>query len=238
MLVQAVLAWCAILHGAETPIPETPTQWVTDNAGFLSAEAVRNLNARLSEYERATGHQVIVYIAPTTGDAPIDDWAVRAFAKWKVGRKGLDDGLAIFIMSQDRKIRIEVGYGLESTVPDAIASRVVNEVMVPRIQAGQRDEAVSAGVNSLIGVIGGQLGALPPARRPEQSQPLSPLQLIIYGIIGLVILGLLITHPSLAFFLLATIMSGGRGGGGYGYGGGGFGGGGGRSGGGGASGSW
>ena len=244
LLLQAVLVWSTILYGAETPIPETPTQWVTDNAGFLSPEAVSTLNVRLSEYQRATGHQLIVYIAPTTGDAPIDDWAVRAFAKWKVGRKGLDDGLALFIMPRDRKIRIEVGYGLEPVVPDAIASRVINEVMAPRIQAGQRDEAVSAAVNSLIGVIGGQSGALPPARLPEQSPPLGPIRSIIYGIIGLLILGLLITHPSLAFYFLTTILSGGggsmrgRGGGGFGWGGGGFSGGGGRSGGGGASGSW
>jgi uncharacterized membrane protein YgcG len=87
---------------------------------------VRTLNARLSEYQQATGGQLIVYVAPTTGDAPIEDWAVRAFAKWKVGRKGLDDGLALFIMPQDRKIRIEVGYGLEAIIPDAIASRVIN----------------------------------------------------------------------------------------------------------------
>ena len=64
---------------------------------------------------------MIVYVAPTTADAPIEDRAVRAFAKWKVGRKGLDDGLALFIMPQDRKIWIEVGYGLKAIIPDAIA---------------------------------------------------------------------------------------------------------------------
>ena len=109
-----------------------------------------SLNARLAAYEQATGHQLIVYIAPTTGDDPIEDWAVRAFAKWKVGRKGLDDGLALFIMSQDHKMRIEVGYGLEAVVPDAIASRVINEVMAPRIQAGHTDDAVTAAIDSLI----------------------------------------------------------------------------------------
>lgn len=246
-----VLVWAAILYGAETPIPETPDQWVTDTANFLSPEAVRTLNARLSEYQQATGHQLIVYIAPTTGDTPIEDWAVRAFAKWKVGRKGLDDGLALFIMPQDRKIRIEVGYGLEPVIPDAIASRVINEVMAPRIQAGRRDEAVTAAIDSLTGVIGKQSGAPPPETQPPQSTQVSGLQSIIYGIIGVLILGLLITHPSLALYFLASILSGGRGsgrgggggfgwggGGGFGWGDGGFSGGGGRSGGGGASGSW
>ena len=245
-----VLVWAAILYGVETPIPETPSEWVTDTANFLSPEAARTINARLSEYQQATGHQLIVYIAPTTGDTPIEDWAVRAFAKWKVGRKGLDDGLALFIMPQDRKIRIEVGYGLEAVIPDAIASRVINEVMAPRIQAGQRDEAVTAAIDSLTRVIDRQSGALPPETEPPEPTPMSGLRSIFYGIIGLLILGLLITHPSLALYFLTTILAGGRGGvrtggggfgwggGGFDWGGGGFGGGGGRSGGGGASGSW
>lgn len=149
-----VFVWAAVLYGEETPIPEAPSQWVTDTANFLSPESMLTLNARLSEYQQATGHQLIVYIAPTTGDAPIEDWAVRAFAKWKVGRKGLDDGLALFIMPQDGKIRIEVGYGLEAIIPDTVASRLINGVMVPRTQAGQRDEAITAAIDSLTGVIG------------------------------------------------------------------------------------
>jgi uncharacterized protein len=236
-----VLVSAALSYAAETPIPPSPTEWVTDTAKFLSPETVRSLDARLAAYEQATGHQLIVYIAPTTGDAPIEDWAVRAFAKWKVGRKGLDDGLALFIMSQDRKMRIEVGYGLEAVVPDAIASRVINEVLAPRIQAGHPDDAVTAAIDSLTGIIGGQAGgqgdAPPPTRTPAHAQPLSLLQWIIYGIAGILILAFAITHPALAFYFLASIMSGGSGGGGGG-GGGGFGGGGGRSGGGGASGSW
>lgn len=236
------LASARQLYGAETPIPAAPTQWVTDNANFLTPAAVQSLNARLADYERRTGHQLIVYIAPTTGDTPIEDWAVRAFAKWKIGRKGLDDGLALFIMPQDRRMRIEVGYGLEPVVPDAIASRVINEVMTPRLRAGQNDQAVTAAIDSLIGVIGGQADALPPVETRPPPRPLTPVQLIFWGILGILFLGVLITNPGLAFFFLASILSGGRGGFGgggyYGGGGGGFGGGGGRSGGGGASGSW
>ena len=233
LLLLPVLVSTALLYAAEAPIPPSPTQWVTDTANFLSPEVVRSLDARLAAYQQATGHQLIVYIAPTTGDAPIEDWAVRAFAKWKVGRKGLDDGLALFIMSQDHKMRIEVGYGLEAVVPDVIASRVINDVMAPRIQAGHPDDAVTAAIDSLIGVIGGQAHAPPPMSK--QSKPLTLFQWIFYGIVGILILALVITHPALAFYFLASIMSGGGGSGG---GGGGFGGGGGRSGGGGASGSW
>jgi uncharacterized protein len=233
-VASAALSWAA-----ETPIPEPPAQWVTDTANFLSPETARALDSRLAAYEQATGHQLIVYICPTTGDAPIEDWAVRAFAKWKVGRKGLDDGLVLFIMPQDRKMRIEVGYGLEAVVPDAIASRVINEVLAPGIQAGHPDDAVTAAIDSLIGTIGGQAGAPPPTpERPQaRSKPLTPFQWIFYGILAIAFLAFAITHPALAFYLLASIVSG-SGSGGGGGGGGGFSGGGGRSGGGGASGSW
>lgn len=245
LLLLSALVACGLLRAAETPIPPAPTAWVTDTANFLSPQTVRSLDTRLSVYQQANGHQLIVYIAPTTGGTPIEDWGVRAFKNWKVGRKGLDDGLALFIMAQDHKLRIEVGYGLEGVVPDAIASRVINEVMVPRIQSGDRDGAVTAGVDALIGAIGGKASALParsaPEPAPPAAQPLSLARMVFYGIVGILLLLLFaITHPSLAFYFLASMLSGGGGrdGGGGGFGGGGFSGGGGRSGGGGASGSW
>jgi uncharacterized protein len=230
----------ARLNAAETPIPPAPTRWVTDTANFMSPGAVSSLDSHLEGYERSSGHQLIVYIAPTTGDAPIDDWAVRAFQKWKVGRKSIDDGLVLFIMASDRKLRFEVGYGLEAVVTDAVAARVINEVIVPRIQAGDRDGAVLAGLDAVMTVIGG--GSLPAAPPPQRAvrrggEPMSLGQMILIGIIGIIVLFVFITNPSLAMYLLFSILSGGRGGGG-GDGGGSFGGGGGRSGGGGASGSW
>jgi uncharacterized protein len=239
--IVAVLA-CATAIGA-TPIPPPPTRWVTDNAGFLSPAARSALDQRLRDYEQQTGHQVIVWIGTSTGDDPIEDWTVRAFKAWRVGRKGLDDGLALFVFSADRKLRIEVGYGLEGVVPDAIASRIIREVIAPQIQAGDRDGAIAAGVDSIIRVIGGEGTGSRPAvgARGHSRRPLSPVQIIFGLIIGAAVLLLLITHPSLAMFLLYSIVSGGRGGGGGfggGGGGGGFSGGGGRSGGGGASGSW
>ena len=237
-VVLSAILFASILHAAETPIPSAPTQWVTDTANFMSAGAAASLNSRLQDYEGSSGHQLIVYIAQTTGDAPIDDWAVRAFEKWKVGRKGIDDGLVLFIMAADRKLHFEVGYGLEGQVPDAMASRVINDVIVPRIQADDRDGAVNAGMEAVMTVIGG--GSLPVRQRNEGRQrPLTLAQIIFYAIIGLIVLFVFATNPSLALYLLASILSGGnrRGGGGWG-GGGGFSGGGGRSGGGGASGSW
>jgi uncharacterized protein len=144
-------------------------------------------------------------------------------------------------------IRIEVGYGLEGKVPDAIASRLLNDVILPKIVAGDRDGAVQAGVDALLAAVsGGESGVTAvgtPAERGEESsrarsrgRPMSYLEMVLVGLLVLGFLILLITNPSLALYILFSILSGGRGGGGGG--GGGFSGGGGSSGGGGASGSW
>src|SRR5665213_3525150 len=140
--------------GAEVAIPPSPARWATDTAGFLKPPTVAALDARLQAYQRVTGHQVLLYVAPTTGDTPTEDWTVRAFARWKVGRKGLDDGLVLFVFPTDHKVRIEVGYGLEQTVPDATAARIIRDI-TPKIKAGDPDNAVTTGVDEILGAIGG-----------------------------------------------------------------------------------
>lgn len=221
---------------AEAPIPPAPQRWLTDEAGFLSSpDVAAELDARLEEYERASGHQLIVYIGRTTGGVPIDEWATRAFEKWRLGRRGLDDGLALFVMAADRRLRIEVGYGLESVVPDALAGRVIQNDMAPLLEKGDHDGAVRAAIDRLTATIAGESAAGGEGEQPAPRRPMTLGEKILAGIAVLFFLILFITNPSLALYLLFTILSGGRGGGG---GRGGFSGGGGRSGGGGASGSW
>ena len=234
--------------------PPSPTRFVTDGAGFLSPSAQAELEQRLAQYERDTGHQVLLWIGQTTAGEPVETWAVRAFKAWRVGRKGLDDGVAVFILAADRKLRIEVGYGVEDRVPDAVASRIIGEQMIPRLRAGDQDGAARAGVSGVLEAVGGETGAPPreAARGPGVPRELGWGELLVLGLIGLLVLGFIVTNPRLALMLLTTIASNsGRGGGGNwggggfgggggwgGGGGGGFSGGGGRSGGGGASGSW
>ena len=223
---------------AETPIPPAPTQWVTDKASLLSAQTIESNNARLQSYERDTGHQILVYVTATTGGVPVEDWAVRAFAQWKVGRKGLDDGLVLFIFPKDRTIRIEVGYGLEPKVPDVLASRIIRETIAPELQAGHPDAAVSDGVDRILKLIGGETASSGAAAGSDQGQPISltPAELFLIGIGLIVLLLIAIRSPWLAIYLLVNIFGGGGSSGGFS--GGGFSGGGGRSGGGGASGRW
>jgi uncharacterized protein len=234
---------------AGTPIPPAPERWVTDRAGFLSPGAAAELDRRLEGYQRQSGHQMLVYIDRTTGGVPIEDWAVRAFQGWKVGRQRADDGVVLFAFADDRRLRIEVGYGLEDRIPDAVAKRIIDERITPRIRAGDRDGAIRAGVDAMLIAIGdGAPGATPAQPEPATGAPPVPIpgwMRVAGAVLVLLLLGFLITHPSLAWLLLLSIGSGRGGGGGWrggggwgGGGGGGFSGGGGRSGGGGASGGW
>jgi len=240
-------AQSASAQASATSTPPSPTRFVTDGAGFLSAPAQDELEQRLARYERDTGHQVLLWIGQTTGGEPLESWAVRAFAAWRVGRKGLDDGVAVFILAADRRVRIEVGYGLEDRVPDAVAARIIGDQMIPRLRAGDRDGAARAGVSGVLQAVGGETGAPRDVTRAPGAPPeLGWGQLLLLGLVGILVLGFIVTNPRLALMLLTTIASNsGRGGGnwggggfGGGGGGGGFSGGGGRSGGGGASGSW
>ena len=220
-----------------TPIPAAPTQFVTDRAGFLTPGFAAELTRQLEDYQRGTGHQLIVWIDRTLGGEPLEDWTAKAFKAWGVGRKEHNDGVALFIFSDDRKLRIEVGYGLEGNVPDARAGRIIQNDMVPRIRAGDRDGAVKAGVDALIAAIG---GAPEPARPAARGSPLLAL-LPVAVLHRRVVPGCGDIHGRCCSSDPAA-GGGGWGGGGGGWGGGGggggFSGGGGSSGGGGASGGW
>lgn len=225
-----VAAW------ADAPIPPVPDRWVTDTVGLLSAPVRDRLDGELEAYEQQTGHQVVVWIGPSIGDADLADWAVRTFGQWQVGQKGLDDGLVLFVLPEDRKIDIEVGYGLEGQVPDVVANRVIQDVMAPRLAAGDPDGALEAGVDAIVTAIEGHPLDLAPAPTASPTAISTP-ELVLYGLAAVVFLVVLILNPRLALWLLWSLASRGGGGGG-GNGGGGFQGGGGRSGGGGARGSW
>lgn len=233
----AALALAMPPGAAEVPIPPAPQRWLTDTVGLLSPSTREALDRQLEAYERQTGHQVLVWIGASTGDTPLEEFAVKAFEKWKPGRAGKDDGLVFFLFTQDRKMKIEVGYGLEDRVTDLTASRIIREVVAPRLKAGDPDRALREGVAALLGAIdAGAPGAIaaPPAGRGPR--PLSTAQKVLIAVLLIGFLLLLLSHPSLAIWLVMNILSegSGRGGGG----GGGWSGGGGRSGGGGATGSW
>jgi uncharacterized protein len=243
-LALMVLLVAPATAAVDSTIPPAPPDWVTDAAGVLSAPTRQALDRRLNRYSEETGHQVIVWIGALPDGREMEDWSARAFAAWQVGRKGHDDGVAVFLFPNARKVRIEVGYGLEGQLTDLRSGRIIREQIVPQLQQGNWDGAVTGAVDGVLGTLGGEAGA-PPTQDQDRAPALGLFHKIVLLVVGLLVLGLLVTHPSMAVWLLYSIFSGGgRGGGGFGGGGfgggggGGFSGGGGRSGGGGASGSW
>jgi uncharacterized protein len=144
---------------AEVAIP-TLKQRVTDLTSTLDANQTQALEAKLAAFEKAKGSQIAVLVLPTTQPEVIEQFAIRVVEVWKLGRKGIDDGVLLLIAKDDRKMRIEVGYGLEGALNDATAKRIVSEVIGPSFKQGDFYGGIDAGVTSIIKVIDGE--PLPP----------------------------------------------------------------------------
>lgn len=123
---------------------------ITDTTGTLDAATVQSLETRLASLEQSKGAQIAVLMVPSTGNESIDQYAVRAFEQWGLGRDKIDDGILFVIAKEDRTLRIEVGYGLEGAVPDLVAGRIIREQVVPRFREGDFAGGVVAGVDSLV----------------------------------------------------------------------------------------
>lgn len=129
---------------------------VTDLTGTLTAEDQAALESRLATIEQNKGSQIAILMVPTTQPETIEQYAIRVAEQWKLGRKGVDDGVLVLLAKNDRKSRIEVGYGLEGTLPDAIAKRIISDVMRPYFRQGDFYGGLTAGVNAITGVINGE----------------------------------------------------------------------------------
>lgn len=140
---------------AQQPVPEL-TGRVVDTAGLLDAPQRAALEAQLEAIEQAHGSQLVVLIVPTTAPESIEAYAIRVAERWKLGRARIDDGVLLLVAVQDRRMRIEVGYGLEGAIPDAVARRIIAERMTPRFQAGDYAGGLSSAVDALGRVIAGE----------------------------------------------------------------------------------
>ena len=128
------------------------------------------LEQKLAAFEAVKGSQVAVLIVPTTRPETIEQYAIRVAEAWKLGRKGIDDGVLLVIAKQDRTLRIEVGYGLEGGwPPDAVAKRIVEETIIPILRQGDFATAISAGVERIMSVIEGEPLPAPQSRRSNTS---------------------------------------------------------------------
>ncbi len=153
LIAAAVAAFGAAAIAANFSPPPTPTRYVVDAAGALDDTTTTALESELRAFEKATGHQVVVYIGQTTGDVPLETYTAETAHTWRIGRKGKDDGAILFLFMQDHKVRIEVGYGLEGSLTDAAASTIIQDEIVPRMRDGDVDAAVTAGVVKMLAAI-------------------------------------------------------------------------------------
>ncbi len=156
--------WMASPVLAEIAVPPHAA-WVTDLSGTLSAEEITTLEARLTSFTQAKGAQVAVLLVATTFEEPIEAFALRVAEAWKLGRKGVDDGALLVVATADRRLRIEVGYGLEGALNDATSKRIIDETIVPHFKSGNLYAGITAGVERMLAVLSGE--ALPPPPVPE-----------------------------------------------------------------------
>jgi uncharacterized protein len=163
-LLLLLLPWMALAE--EIAVPPLSAR-VTDLTGTLQPEQKAALETRLAAFEQQKGSQIAVLLVPTTQPEAIEQYGIRVAEAWKLGRKGIDDGILVLMATNDRAVRIEVGYGLEGVVPDVTAKRVIEEIMIPYFRTGDVAGGINAGVERLIGLVDGE--PLPPPKQQTAS---------------------------------------------------------------------
>ncbi len=167
LVAAALLCFWVLTAFAEVAVPPLQAR-VTDLTRTLSAARIAELDRQLATFEAKKGAQIAVLMLPTVQPETIEQYAVRAFEQWKLGRKGVDDGVLLVIAKDDRKLRIEVGYGLEGALTDAAAKRIISDDIVPQFKRGDFAAGVEAGVSRIMAVIAGE--ALPPVAASQKGQ--------------------------------------------------------------------
>ncbi|MCL5060008.1 MAG: TPM domain-containing protein [Candidatus Thermoplasmatota archaeon] len=240
LLLFALSAW------AQVAVPDLSRR-VTDLTATLSAEQVAALESKLAAFEAQKGSQIAVLIVPTTQPEDIAQFGIRVAEQWKIGREKIDDGVILIVARDDRTLRLEVGYGLEGAIPDAIAKRVIAETITPYFKAGDFYGGIDAGVQQLMRLIEGE-SLPPPSEAGSSGDDGSFVMLVVGGIVAGWLLSMLMSRPAaggiaalgsgavgamllgftpvllfIAVFVFAGVASGFRHGGGWTSGGGGFG---------------
>lgn len=227
-------------------MPPPPRQYFNDYAGVVSAATEQRLNGTLENFEKESSDQILVAIFPKMeSDSSIEDYTVRVARSWGVGQKEKNNGAILFVFMQEHSMFIQVGYGLEGVLPDAICKRIIEDEIIPRFRNGDVDGGVSAGVQAMLAAAKGEYhgtGQTVAERNRRHSENVGGIvRFVVFAIIFLfVILGSGRRRRSGWYIGGGGWGGGGWGGGGGGFsgGGGGFSGGGGSFGGGGAGGRW
>ena len=219
VLLALLLSW-VLPAFALVAVPQL-TGRVIDQTGTLSSGDIAQLTQTLADLERRKGSQVAVLIVPTTDGEPIEQFSLRAAEAWKIGRKKIDDGALLVIAKNDRRLRIEVGYGLEGALNDVTARRIIDEIITPKFKSGDFAGGISAGVNRMIALINGEKLPEPAPSHWDNGKQFNPddlnpfwlfalfvvstiLRSTLGRLIGSVLTGLFVA--GFAWFLVANIL--------------------------------
>jgi uncharacterized protein len=159
-LIAATVLCGSLLQAQEQPVPSYDG-WVTDLAGMLTPSEEQSLEARMESYRRGSGNDIALLTVRSLGREPIEKFALRVGREWKLGAVGKNNGALLVVAKDDRALRIEVGRGLEGSLPDAICGRIIRDVMTPRFQRGDFAGGLREGVEALQRAAGGDYAALP-----------------------------------------------------------------------------
>lgn len=197
-------AWAAVADVAVPPL----TGRVVDLTGTLSSNQIASLDKKLKDFEDRKGTQIAVLIVPTTAPETIEQYSLRVVEQWKLGRKKVDDGALLIVAKDDRRLRIEVGYGLEGVMNDATARRIIDEIITPKFRNGDFDGGITDGVERMVRVVDGE--PLPaPKPRSDTSASFDNLgELLPVLIIGALVVGGIL-RAMLGRLLGSLVMGGG-----------------------------
>jgi uncharacterized protein len=207
-LVALLMCW-AFAALAQVAVPPLVGR-VVDQTGTLSSGDIASLNQKLRDFEAQKGSQIAVLIVPTTEPEEIEQYSIRVAEAWKIGRKKIDDGAILLVAKNDRKLRIEVGYGLEGALTDVTSKRIIDEIITPEFKRGDFAGGISDGVDRIIGVVNGE--PLPPPPPQRESRSSSPSLEFLNPFNPFVLIGLLIFGGALRKLLgrlLGSVVAGG-----------------------------
>jgi uncharacterized protein len=168
--------------GAELRVPPPPDRRINDYAGALAPAERDRLEQKLSAAEARGSNQVVVAIFPSLEGESLEDFSIRLAQAWRIGQKRLDNGVIFLVFVRDRKMRLEVGYGLEATLPDAMAASILRDTVAPHFREGKLADGVSAGLDAILSAIAGTYSA-PAARRPEEE--VTPAKLLLVAVLAI-----------------------------------------------------
>jgi uncharacterized protein len=165
-------------------VPPVPAQRVNDYARLLPADAQQRLEQRLAERERATGAQMVIAMFPSLEGENLEDFSVRLAERWRVGQKSLDNGVILLVFVQERRVRLEVGYGLEPVLPDAVAAQIIRDTIGPRFREQRYAEGLDAAVAAVYARV--ETKGVPTA--PRHTFGVSPVTLGVLALFGIIAL--------------------------------------------------